>query len=516
MIKWSAIGLALLVIVGLMGVYTLYNSRDRHPNYQLQLSINTPPSVESYKAGFAAMPITPMLSDTWTDANQDAEYRPEDGDTYQDLNKNGRFDAFWMAGFQNKRAANGIHDDLWARAMILDDGHTRLAVVSVDLIGFTHKNVVNVRKQLPPSLGITYASISSTHTHEGPDMLGMWGDSEYKSGVNLDYEKFVEQQVIAAIEQAVKNLKPAKLRVAQDLTGAQALTVDTRKPIVKDDGLYILQAQDATTDSTLGTYIVWGNHPEVLWNKNTFITSDFAHYLRQGIEKGVFYQNKLVKKGLGGVVVYATGCLGGLMTTDPKLGVKHPFEDTLYQKPSYPKAEATGTTLAMLILNALDKAEELQGGIALQAKTIELPLDNTDFRLGVALGVVDAGYSSWGKLRTEIAAWRIGEASFLSIPGEIYPELVNGGVEIPHGADFKLTKPLETPPLRTLMRGKYKFVIGLSNDEIGYILPKSQWDVEPPFTYAEKERPYGEVNSVGPETAPLLHGELKLLLQKLR
>ncbi|MCU0341073.1 MAG: neutral/alkaline non-lysosomal ceramidase N-terminal domain-containing protein, partial [Spirosomaceae bacterium] len=469
---------------------------------------------KGYQAGFAAVAITPTLPDTWTDANQDAQFEPEDGDTYQDLNKNGRFDAVWMAGFQNKRAANGIHDDLWARAMVLDDGQTRLAVVSVDLIGFTHKNVVNVRKQLDASWGITYATISSTHTHEGPDMLGMWGDSEFKSGVDADYEKWVEKQVVSAIEQAVKNLKPAKLRVAQDLTGAQALTTDTRKPIVKDDGLYILQAQDATTNATLGTYIVWGNHPEVLWNKNTLITSDFAHYLRQGVEKGVFNDNKEVKKGTGGVVVYATGCLGGLMTTDPRVAVKHPFKDTLYQEPSYHKAEVTGSTLALLILKALDNAEPLSGGIDLRAKTLELPLDNTDFRLGVALGVVDAGYSSWGKLRTEIAVWHIGEASFLSVPGEIYPELVNGGVEAPQYADFDLKKPLETPPLRSLMRGKYKFVIGLANDEIGYILPKSYWDVAPPFTYGEKEAPYGEVNSVGPETGPLLHHAYKTLLAR--
>jgi hypothetical protein len=41
-----------------------------------------------------------------------------------------------IAGFSNARAANGIHDELWARAMVIDDGPTRIAMVSLDAIGF--------------------------------------------------------------------------------------------------------------------------------------------------------------------------------------------------------------------------------------------------------------------------------------------------------------------------------------------------------------------------------------------
>jgi hypothetical protein len=44
----------------------------------------------------------------------------------------------------------------------------------------------------------------------------------------------------------------------------------------------------------------------------------------------------------------------------------------------------------------------------------------------------------------------------------------------------------------------------LANDEIGYIIPKRQWDVRTPYCYGRKQAQYGEVNSVGPETAPIL------------
>ncbi len=47
-------------------------------------------------------------------------------------------------------------------------------------------------------------------------------------------------------------------------------------------------------------------------------------------------------------------------------------------------------------------------------------------------------------------------------------------------------------------------LIGLANDEIGYIIPKRQWDEKPPFCYGRKKAQYGEENSLGPDTAPLL------------
>lgn len=514
-IKWSAFGLAILVVLLVLTIFAFYNGRDRHPDYSLNINIKAPKESVTYKAGFAALKITPEVVEKWTDKNNDAAFNASDGDTFEDKNGNERFDTYWLAGFSKKRAANGVHDDLWARTMVLDDGHTRIAIIAIDLIGFPYNNVLNVRKKLANQFGITYSIICSTHNHEGPDMLGLWGDSVVKRGVNPVYEKWVEDTIVESIGVAVQNLKEAHLRVAQDQSGADSLNMDTRKPIVKDNGVYILQATDTTTDSTLGSLVVWGNHPETMWSKNTMITSDFPHYVREGIEKGIYNDKNLAKKGLGGIVVYASGCVGGLMTTRPAVKIKDPFKDVYYEEPTFEKINAQGTTLALLALNALEKAEPVSGGINLSAKTIELPLGNMLFRLGIALGVIEGGYSSWGHLRTEVAALNIGEVSFITIPGELYPEIANGGIETPKEGDFQLTKAVETPPLRTLMPGKYKFVLGLANDELGYIIPKSEWDKDAPYLYDSPKAHYGEVNSSGPETAPILHKTLKEMLERM-
>ena len=107
-----------------------------------------------------------------------------------------------------------------------------------------------------------------------------------------------------------------------------------------------------------------------------------------------------------------------------------------------------------------------------------------------------------------MAVLTFGAASVTCVPGELYPEIANGGIERPPGADFDLA-PVEVPSLRELMPGRMKFLVGLANDEVGYIIPKSEWDDAAPWLYGAPQRHYGEINSLGPETAPLIHRALK-------
>ena len=513
--KWLLrIGGTILGIVLLLIVWVFWNLRDRSPGYEVDLYIKGADTPGTIHVGFAAFPITPEVVDTWTDINDDAKFREKDGDTYMDNNNNGKFDAYWIAGFDNQRAANGVHDDVWARAVVFDDGTSRLAMVSLDAIGFRHDDVVDIREMIPADAKIDYAIISSTHTHESNDLIGIYGESLLKSGVNSENLQYVKNQAVTAITQAVNNLRPAKLKFAQDLTGAEELVMDTREPIVMDPGLRLMQAIDAEADTTLGVIVAWANHPETLWSDNLYISSDFPHYVREYIEKGVYDGDSLRKPGVGGVAVYINGAIGGLMTTRSSMPLRDPFLDTIYTEASFEKAKAQGQRLAMLALKTLDHPDTIinKANISVRAKTITVPLDNPTFRLAAMIGVLDFGMTGWFRIRTEIAAFTLGPASFLCIPGEIYPEIVNGGIEAPVGQDYEID-PMEIPPLRELMPGKYRFVIGLANDEIGYIVPKSQWDVEAPYTYIEA--PYCEENSVGPETAPILHREFQKILNEL-
>src|SRR5437660_10329664 len=119
-----------------------------------------------------------------------------------------------------------------------------------------------------------------------------------------------------------------------------------------------------------------------------------------------------------------------------------------------------------------------------------------------------------GAIRTEVACLRLGELEVAVIPGEIYPELVLGKVQDPPdaGADFP-DAPIE-PAIYAQLKAKHRMIVGLGNDEIGYIIPKRQWDEKPPFCYGLKKPQYGESNSVGPETAPIICAAFRNLVRE--
>ena len=264
---------------------------------------------------------------------------------------------------------------------------------------------------------------------------------------------------------------------------------------------------------TIATVMSWGNHPEALDGSNTVISSDFPHYWRQAVEDGLPGPHGM--EGLGGMAIYFQGMLGGLITP-LRVEVPHRSGESSVRENSFRKAQYLGENLAVKTVEALrgdDVRKMKDTRVAYAAKTIYLQVDNFYFSVAGILGLLHPGWY-WGKIRSELNAIRIGEVECLTVPGELYPEIGDGGVESPEGADFP-GDPVEVPPLRSRMRGEVNLIVNLANDSIGYIIPKTQWDVEPPYAYGLDSPPYGEVNSIGPETAPIIHGKSLNLLERL-
>ena len=146
-LKITLIGIVSLILI--LVIYLYSNIHDRNPGYSLDLSLpeTAAASTGNYiKVGLDKQVITPDIEDTWVDKDHNAKYEPDKGDEYIDKNGNGKFDAYWIAGFGNKRAAAGVHDDIYARAVLWDDGNTIVALVVLDAIGFFHDDVITVRK----------------------------------------------------------------------------------------------------------------------------------------------------------------------------------------------------------------------------------------------------------------------------------------------------------------------------------------------------------------------------------
>jgi hypothetical protein len=421
----------------------------------------------------------------------------------------------WIAGFGQKRQAKSVHDELLASAVAISNGEKKGVIVALDAIGFMHNDILDVRTAVQKELGLDFVIVASTHSHEAPDLIGIWGPSLTKTGVDSKYLALVKQQTALAIKKAVERLEPVRVHRMEIENAGADVVVDTRMPQVFDSHVRVLRFSKPDSNQTVGTLVTWANHPEVLWNANTALTSDFVHYVRTGIESGLVYGDSAKKNGIGGQVVYVSGALGGLMTTlDDTPVVDRVLNETLVT-PSFEKARAVGYRVAEAVLDGLAANKETEVSdttLNWTSKSILLPVDNIKFRLAARLKIIRRKFESGFKTRSEVGLLRLGDTWIGTIPGELYPEIAYGGVEAPAGNDFKLTAPVEVPPLRSAMKGGMNMIFGLANDQIGYIVPRSQWDEKEPFTYGEKSAPYGEENSLGPNTAPLIHKAMMEIL----
>jgi DNA-binding beta-propeller fold protein YncE len=429
------------------------------------------------RAGFGETDITPKLGD-----------RP-----------------VYLAGFGQNRKATGVHDPLGARAVVLRHGDRKLALVALDLVGFFRPNVVHVRERLP---GFAYVLVCSTHQHEGPDTLGLWGPNPFTSGIDPAYMQYVEEQAAQAVRAADAAARPVTARLGT--ARAPELLRDGREPYVKHDELTALEFREAGGDRPAGLLVQWNCHPETLGSKNTEVSADFVgatvQYLRDRHHCPV---------------VFVNGTVGGLMTS---LGVEvKDGRGKLLADGTWEKTERYGRLVGELADRALASARPVAlTPLEARGREVFLPLTNKAYLLGRRLGVLDREGFLWTGdpyhaepaapkevtrplcIRTEVGWLRLGDVEVAAIPGEIYPELVLDQVQDPPdpGADFP-DAPVE-PAIYKQMKAPHRMIVGLANDEVGYIIPKRQWDEKPPYCYGRTKPQYGEGNSVGPDAAPVL------------
>ena len=424
----------------------------------------------------------------------------------------------WVAGFAHNRAATRIHDDLKAVATVIDDGEHRVGIVALDAIGFFHDEVLAVRRSLPSSARLDYVVVASTHNHSAPDLMGIWGPSDFdRHRPGLPARGRGGSGRRAAGRGGA--LAPAAVAFVEVPLEPRGLVADSRDPQVFDSTLRVMHFT-APDGKTIGSIVNWANHPETPWAENTELTADFPGYARDAVEQGITVDGKQVAPGLGGIHVYVNGAIGGLMTTNPRRRspIRTPAGRTRRRRTTRPAPSAAGWRRRC--------SPRLPGGAAPQPHATVAAAGRRGAHDGAAHRQPAVPACRCARpLRPRTAAL------------ELHPHR-GGGAHIrgrqhrlragralsrdrqrrhraPSGADFDI-EPVEVPALRALMPGGMKFLIGLANDEVGYIIPKSEWDNEAPWLYGSAERHYGEINSLGPETGPILHAALRELMASLR
>lgn len=107
--------------------------------------------------------------------------------------------------------ATHVHDEIYARCLVLDDGAVRIALVVVDNVGIP-RYVLDEAKRLAreeSGLGPERILISATHTHSATSARSR---NRFQESGPLDgYQAFLARRIADGIQRAVNNLEPARM-----------------------------------------------------------------------------------------------------------------------------------------------------------------------------------------------------------------------------------------------------------------------------------------------------------------
>ena len=403
---------------------------------------------------------------------------------------------YYIAGYNTNNPAQSVLDDMYAKAVYLDDNSGRGGVVicAIDCVGISRKDINDIRKIVIESgkiPSLKSINICATHSHSAIDTQGLWGKNFFSDGKNEDFMNRLKELTAKAIIDAYNARKDGSLYLGTAET--EGLLIDTRTPDDFDATLTRIRFDPA--DGSDNTYIVnLACHAECLGARTTVVSADFPAYM----------EKEIVEQTGSANVVFINGAIGGLITCEKLDDVLRNFELGLEYVKEF------GEDVGKVVMS-VDNEITLEPAINVKTEAMEIKCDNTALLLVRFLGVLNNDIAKDKdrniSIITEVSYMELGnrQIGVYMIPGELSPELESGNFlsaeESANGteADYK--------PFSEMSRCEQNFVIGLCNDEIGYIIPENDFLLHewlPYFNNTDDKngrRHYEETNSLGPGAA---------------
>ena len=325
--------------------------------------------------------------------------------------------------------------ELYTRALVLEKGNTRIAIVSVDNLGWPAVLGDRSRaliKGIPPENIL----IGATHTHSAPDAYG-FPDRNGKSSVDLKYLDWCVHQIADAVNEAIKNLEPASMKTAMDEAKGK-ISYNYYAPQLYDPRCSVLQLL-ATTGKNKGkpiaTLVNYAIHPEIIGSSRGILSPDLC---------GPLYK-RIAEKG-GGTAIFMNSAQGGMVTADNRLPGNKEAND-------WNECIRIGNLLADEALRIISDAPvQANPDIYCANRTIKFPLDNEGMKFIFKHSPLQFKSEDTDSVATRLNLLNIGTAQVLTIPGEALPNI-----------GYYIKRHMHT---------QQPFLFGLTNDAFGYILDK--------------------------------------------
>ena len=393
----------------------------------------------------------------------------------------------YIAGYHQGWEIGGVSDLQRANAVWLDGGEGGILMIGIDCVGLSSDVVNEIRSRLSDLVkesGCVSVNVYATHTHAGIDTLGLWGPTGI-DGKNKDFMANLKTAAVEAAKEAYENRAEGRLYYGSVDTGD--LQKDSRKPKCFDPNLYQLRFQPKEEGNGVRLFF-YAAHAESMRGDNKLVSRDYPGVLIDTVEE------KTGDKG-----IFFPGAIGGLIMTEAQIPEPFSGNDAVKNR------DLTGKRLAEYALS-IDNETVVAPSAAVSTVKFEVPLENIVFQYYKFLGILGSeikGGDPNGEyfMVSELSVIKIGKLAVGLIPAELTPELALGG---------GVLKKMDPEPLNDIA-AKAGFdkllLVGLCNDEMGYVIPPSQFLLNPEAPYIDRikdetgEDHYEETNSVGPEIA---------------
>lgn len=341
-----------------------------------------------------------------------------------------------------------IHDPLKARCAVIARGGLKIAIVGADLFGLLKSEVDPIELRLR-KLGVSHLLLAMSHNHAAPDTIGIYGNYP------KEYVAYLQARIVEGVSGALARLAPAKeLLVGSDelsLAGARVggLFRNARNPGIVDPQVAVIQAR-GESGRPLVTLVQFACHVEGLEKGPKEISADFPGYLCDEL-----------RRRSGAPAIFLNGAIGGMISGD-----------TIAR--THEQAGRAGLRLADEVTRILAfSVPSASAELSLTRSRVEIPVTNPRMLLFEKLHKGRQVFER-GRAASELFHVRLGDAELLTIPGELFPELA-----------FELLEK---------MKGYPRMIVGLCNDELGYMIPAEDF----------RKGAYEESMSLGPAAGPVI------------
>ncbi|MCD6598696.1 MAG: neutral/alkaline non-lysosomal ceramidase N-terminal domain-containing protein, partial [Bacteroidales bacterium] len=185
-----------------------------------------------------------------------------------------------------ERISKGVHDPLFASALIIDNGITQIGFCAVDVVFISKEITKKVRSQVHKETGIAEQNlmISASHTHSGPVTFSDIFYDPVVPKADPKYISYLVEKLVHVYVNAFKSKKECKIAITtadgSEVGGNRRSKTDTIDPEVP-----VIVLKDTITDKVFALSTIYCMHPTILHEDSKLISADFPGYTRAYIKK---------------------------------------------------------------------------------------------------------------------------------------------------------------------------------------------------------------------------------------